>query len=252
MFDVELPDGTHESSAYPSVVIGCGTGFRRTALQQVGGLPTDFFMQAEEYDLSLRLLDANWTIRRFDDLHVRHLKTPASRIPTRTTRLDMRNNFMVATRYFPRHWMLPFALDWSRRYWWMAQSKGPMHQLAAIHGLIEGLARSLVPGHRRSVGLAAFESFAMVVGIRRKLERATRNEHLSSIVLIDVGKNIYPFWLAARACGLRVVAISDSRLAAKGRRYRGIPVVSDENAMALIFDAAIVTNISPAHCGKAG
>lgn len=62
VFNVTLPDGSQESSAYPSVVIGCGTGFRRAALAQVGGLPTDFFMQAEEYDLSLRLLDRGWSI----------------------------------------------------------------------------------------------------------------------------------------------------------------------------------------------
>ena len=51
-----------ECSAYPDVFIGCGTGFRRQALVEVGGLPEDFFMQAEEYDLSLRLLDAGWTV----------------------------------------------------------------------------------------------------------------------------------------------------------------------------------------------
>ena len=58
VFTITLPDGSRECSAYPDVFIGCGTGFRREALAQVGGLPDDFFMQAEEYDLSLRLLDA--------------------------------------------------------------------------------------------------------------------------------------------------------------------------------------------------
>lgn len=65
IFTITLPDGSRECSAYPNVFIGCGTGFRRAALEQVGGLPDDFFMQAEEYDLSLRLLDAGWDIRSF-------------------------------------------------------------------------------------------------------------------------------------------------------------------------------------------
>ena len=52
VFTVTLPDGSRECSAYPDVFIGCGTGFRRRALEQAGGLPEDFFMQAEEYDLS--------------------------------------------------------------------------------------------------------------------------------------------------------------------------------------------------------
>jgi GT2 family glycosyltransferase len=249
IFDVTLPDGSHESSAYPSVVIGCGSGFRRSALLKAGGLPADFFMQAEEYDLSLRLLESKWKIRRFDDLQIHHLKTPTARIPTRTTRLDMRNNVMVVTRYFPRHWMLPFAIDWARRYWWMAGTKSRRHQIAAAVGMIQGVLRSLRPGHRRPVGLAAFETFAMPVAIRQRLGDAIRTHRLHSIVLIDLGKNILPFVLAAKAIGVHVRAIADSRLAATHRTYRGIPVVSDEQASLMIFDAAVVANLSPAHAG---
>jgi GT2 family glycosyltransferase len=252
IFDITLPGGGHESSAYPSVVIGCGTGFRRTALMETGGLPTDFFMQAEEYDLSLRLLEANWSIRRFDDLKVTHLKTSTSRIPTRTTRLDVRNTLLVITRNFPRHWVLPFALDWTRRYWWMACAKGPAHQLAFVRGLIGGLLRSLLPNHRRPIGLAAFESFAMLVTIRRRMDQAVRRHHVQSIMLIDVGKNLLPFVLAARALGLRVAGICDNLLAAPGRKYHGIPVICDTDAMLMVFDAAIVANISPAHAASRG
>jgi GT2 family glycosyltransferase len=250
IFDVTLPDGSHESSAYPSVVIGCGTGFRRRALLEVGGLPTDFFMQAEEYDLSLRLLEASWTIQRFEDLHVRHLKTSTARIPTRTTRLDVRNNLLVATRYFPRHWVLPFAMDWTRRYWWMASARGPKHQIAFCRGLIEGVARSLLPNHRKPIGLAAFETFAMNVAIRRNLNRVVIEQNLQSIVLIDAGKNLLPFMLAAKACGLRVIAIADNKLARSGRKYHGVPIVCDADAANMIFDAAIVANISPAHAAQ--
>src|SRR5438477_532540 len=82
----------HECGAYPDGFIGCGTGFRRAALDQVGGLPDDFFMQCEEYDRSLRLLDGGWRVRTFADHHVAHLKTPTARASARTTRLDVRNN----------------------------------------------------------------------------------------------------------------------------------------------------------------
>ncbi len=247
VFNVTLPDNSRECSAYPSVLIGCGTAIRRTALLEVGGLPTDFFMQAEEYDLSLRLLDRRWAIRRFDDLHVRHLKTASSRVPTRTTRLDVRNNLMLVTRYFPRQWVLPFATDWVRRYAWMSALKGRGHRLAAMTGLLQGIGMSLRPGHRRPIGLAAFEEFAMLVAIRRRLDRAVRRDRIRSILLVDVGKNIYPFWLAARACGLQVVAVADSKLAAPGRRYRGVPVLFDDDATMLHFDAAIIANSSPVH-----
>ena len=244
---VTLPDGSGESSAYPNVAIGCGTAFRRRALGEVGGLPVDFFMQAEEYDLSLRLLAGGWAVRRFDDLHVRHQKTPTSRVPTRTTRLDARNNLMLATRYFPRRWVVPFAVDWARRYWWIAGRKGRGHRRATAVGLAQGVARSLRPGHRRPIGLAAFEQFARANDIHRRLAVAARDHRARSVVLVDVGKNLLPFHRAAATCGLRVVAIADDQLAAAGRTYRGVPVVTDMAAAALSFDAAVMTNLSPAH-----
>ncbi len=246
-FTVTLPDGSRECSAYPNVAIGCGTAFRRAALEQVGGLPTDFFMQAEEYDVSLRLLAAGWDVRRFDDLHVRHLKTPAARQPTRTSRLDARNNLMLATRYLPRKWVVPFAVDWARRYWWIAGSKGPGHRRATAIGLAQGLGRSLRPGHRHPIGLAAFERFSRGVDIHRRLERAVRSRRARTVVLVDVGKNILAYHRAAQACGLRVAAIADDRLAADGRTYRGIPVVPDAVAVRMAFDAAVIANLSPVH-----
>jgi hypothetical protein len=245
VFDVILPDGSHECSAYPKVFIGCGTGFRREALREVGGLPDDFFMQAEEYDLSLRLLDAGWDIRRIDDLQVMHQKTPSSRVPTRTTRLDVRNNLTIITRYFPRQWMWLFALDWMRRYRWIANDKGWRHRIAFWRGVVEGAVRSIKPEHRRAVSLTVFERFAMVREIRRHMEQAIQTGGYRSIALIDVGKNILPYWMAAKACGVEVVAVADNRLARAGRRYRGVPVVSDTDAMQIDFDAAFVANVSP-------
>ncbi len=247
VFTVTLPDGSQECSAYPNVAIGCGTAFRATALAEVGGLPDDFFMQAEEYDLSLRLMDAGWDVRRFDDLHVRHLKTPAARQPTRTSRLDARNNLMVATRHLPRRWVLPFAVDWARRYWWIAGTKGPGHRRATAVGLAQGVARSLRPGHRRPIGAMTFERFTRTADIRRRLARAVHGRRVASVLLIDIGKNALPFYLAAEACGLRVVAIADGRLAAAGRTYRGVPVVTDAVAAGMAFDVAVVANLSPVH-----
>ena len=247
VFTVTLPDSSQECSAYPNVAIGCGTAFRRSALEEVGGLPDDFFMQAEEYDLSLRLLDDDWDVRRFDDLHVRHAKTPAARVPTRTSRLDARNNLMLATRHLPRQWVVPFAIDWAQRYWWIAGTKGIWHRRATIVGLVQGAARSLLPGHRQPIGLAAFERFARPLEIRARMHHATRAHRARSVVLVDVGKNILPFYRAAVACGLSVVAIADDRLAAPGRTYRGVPVVADMAAARLTFDAAVVANLSPVH-----
>jgi GT2 family glycosyltransferase len=250
IFDVALPDGTRECSAFPNVFIGCGTGFRRDALVKAGGLPADFFMQAEEYDLSLRLLDGGWEIRRFDDLHVTHLKTPSARQPARTTRLDARNNLLVVMRRFPREYVWPYTADWMRRYRWMAAKKGWPHRVAFWRGVIEGIAKSLVPGRRREVSHGAFEKFAMLEEIHCRLAAAARERKIRSILLIDVGKNLYAFWLAAKKLDLKVVAIADSSLAKPGRKYRGIPILDDGAARQLEYDVAILTNLSPVHSVK--
>jgi GT2 family glycosyltransferase len=247
VFRVELSDGSRECSAYPDVFIGCGTGFRREALLAVGGLPSDFFMQAEEYDLSLRLMAAGWEIRSFDDLLVSHLKTPAARRHWRTMRLDVRNNMTVALRYLPRDWGRAFASDWMRRYWHIAASKG--QRLAFLMGYFEGCLRSLKWNFRRPVSLEVFERFARVHQIRAELATAKRVHRLQTILLVDYGKNILPYWLAARRCGLKIVAVADNKLAGRCS-YRGIPVVNDWVARRLDFDAVIISNASPVHAGQ--
>ncbi len=245
VFTVTLPDGTRECSAYPSVFIGCGTGFRRIALEQVGGLPEDFFMQAEEYDLSLRLMDAGWDVRMFDDLHVTHLKTPTTRFSKRVTRLDVRNNLVLASRHFPEKWVRPFAMDWMKRYYFIAAAKG--HRTAYFAGLAQGIARVILSAKRNAIADETFERFAMIDEIERRLRHAQRQLNLRSVLFVDLGKNILPFWMAAQACNLNIIAIADRNLGKSKRRYRGIPIVTDDVARELQFDAAIVSNLSPVH-----
>ena len=248
VFTVTLPDGSLECSAYPNVFIGCGTGFRRTALEQVGGLPTDFFMQAEEYDLSLRLLAAGYDIKTYTDLHVTHLKSPAARSSQRVTALDVRNNLVLITRYFPKKWVLPFAKDWLRRYRLIALHKG--HEMAYYKGLISGLFRTMRPSNRRPVDSSTFEKLVKLNETELRLSRAVQEHGLKRVLFIDFGKNMLPFYLAARKCGLEVVAIADQKLGARGHRYRRIPLHSDEMCRRFEFDAAIISNLSPVHAAQ--
>ena len=247
IFRVALPDGSRECSAYPDVCIGCGTGFRRSSLQQVGGLPADFFMAAEEYDLSLRLLDAGWAIRSFDDLHVTHLKTPASRFPKRITRLDARNNALLALRYFPDPWRTIYAHEWLLRYHMMAIVKG--HRLDFWRGATTGLALGLAAEHR-PLRSAAFEQFARVQETRRRMQGMTRSPKIRDVLFADYGKNMIAYFLAASACGLRIVGIADTFLGGHGFTYRGIPILTDADARQLSFDAVVVSNLSPVHAGR--
>jgi GT2 family glycosyltransferase len=245
VFDVQLPDGSRECSAYPNVFIGCGTGFRRRALEQVGGLPEDFFMQAEEYDLSLRLLAAGWDVRRFDDLHVTHLKTPTARKTTRTTRLDVRNNLTLIARYFPDRWVIPFALDWANRYAMLAAARG--HRFAHWQGMAEAAIRAVRGIDRRPLTDDAFESFAQIDTINQRLRAARDAFGLRRILLADLGKNVLAYWMAAEACGLEVVRVADDIVGGRGWTYRGAPIVSNDEASSAPFDAVVVSNMSPVH-----
>ena len=67
------------------------------------------------------------------------------------------------------------------------------------------------------------------------------------ITLIDLGKNIYPFFRAARNLGINIQSIGDDRFAAAHRRYRGIPMVRVETALSGQADAVVVGNGSTVH-----
>lgn len=242
-FDVRLPDGRRECSAYPSVFIGCGVGLRKAAIDQVGGLPDDFGMQAEEYDLSLRLLDAGWHVRTFTDLHVVHEKSPATRCSAEKMRLDVRNNLLLAVRRFPRAWVDLYIQEWTTRYWAIAAASG--RRLAAARGLVQGSVRALTHQDVSPVKDRAFESFARIEETRRRVARLVQELNLRRVLLIDWGKNMPAYRMACESAGVRVVAVADPKLA--GRRYRGIPVVGDDDAARVHFDAAVVANLSPAH-----
>jgi GT2 family glycosyltransferase len=244
-FTITLPDGSRECSAYPNIFIGCGVGLRRSAIEQIGGLPEDFFMQAEEYDLSLRLLDAGWEVRTFDDLHVEHLKTPVARASNRTMRLDVRNNLILVACYFPRRWAVPFAVDWLRRYGLLASAR--KQRRAFVLGLLQGLIGA-IRTRRRCISDDAFERFARIEQIHAQLCEARDRHPARRVLFVDLGKNMLAYRRAARECGLKIVAIADDRLA--GRRYRGIPIVTDQQATLLDFDLAIIANTSPVHAQR--
>jgi GT2 family glycosyltransferase len=266
VFDVTLPSGAREASAYPDVFIGAGTALRGRALREVaavakdrpgrGFLPADFFMQAEEYDLSFRFLARGWRVQRFWDMPLMHLKTPGARIGTRTTRLDVRNNLWLLARYVPQPLARQLAADWLARYWSMAagrdaQAGGASHKAAFLRGAAEGFScwnrqhaagRSLLNGD-------TLEQIFKFNAIARKLARACREHSIRRIAFGDWGKNILPFARAAADLGIEVTGILDSRLASAGLEYRGIPVIS-EGAFDGNADAVVITALSRVHAER--
>jgi GT2 family glycosyltransferase len=245
IFAVDLPDGRQEASAYPDVFVGCGVGFRAEALQDAGSLPSDFFTQAEEYDLALRLMDRGWTIGPVAGARVTHLKTPAGRVAARTIRMDVRNNLLVLARRAPITQLFPMLADWLGRYWLIARATD--RRRAFLLGAAQGIARFAGRPRRAPVRAATFEQFTRARQIQAAVTAWAARHNLQSIILADLGKNVRTYWQAARKSGLRVVAVADDLLAEN--RYRGIPIVSTEKAAKLDFDGVLVANSAPVHSG---
>jgi hypothetical protein len=106
------------------------------------------------------------------------------------------------------------------------------------------------PGNRRPVDDATFEKLVRINETELRMARAVQEHRLQRVLFIDFGKNILPYYLAARKCGLEVVAIADERLGRHGRRYRRIPIFDDEMCRRFQVDAAIVSNLSPVHADE--
>ena len=275
VFDVTLPDGRKEASAYPDVFIGAGTALRATALRALadthagragaGLLPADFFMQAEEYDLSFRLLQAGFSIQRFWDMPLLHLKAPGARIGTRTTRLDIRNNLWLIARYIPEPLCSQLAADWLARYWRMALSRDDpgtsSHKAAFLRGAAEGLLHW--PAQRAAsttlLDPATLEHIFKFQKIHARLARAKDQFGLQRIAFGDWGKNLLPYYQAAISLELQIIAVVDDLVAKNSDlfpkirpEYRGIPIIHESNLKDLqqTPDAIIVTAMSPVHATR--
>lgn len=249
-FTVHLPDGRRESGALPGIYVGCGVGFRRDALRVVGNLDRTLFMQAEEYDLSFRLVRAGYDIAVFDDLHVEHFKTPQARLTGRTVYYDTRNNLLVAARYLPQPWLLPVMQDYTQRYRWIAELAGRLGAYA--RGRRDGWRRLGIERRRYArwrLTHANFEGLFRFDEIARNMQELAA-KGIQRIVLADLGKNIYPFVRGARQAGLHILAIADDRFAQPGRSYRDVTILPAGEALATSPDAVIISNTAPVHAAS--
>jgi hypothetical protein len=270
VFDVTLPDGRKEASAYPDVFIGAGTALRGAAVRELAGgrrpgrglLPADFFMQAEEYDLSFRLLEAGWEVQRFWDMPLMHLKSPGARIGQRTTQLDVRNNMWLLARYVPEPLSTELAADWLARYWRMAvrrdQEGGGRHRAAFLRGAAGGLSHWTAQrgGGEAPLSEETLERIFKFDAIRQRMGRAKERMGLQRIALGDWGKNMLAYYRAARDLNLEIVSVIDGNLAAgageEAVEYRGVPVV-DEGVFLKSegqVDAIVVTAMARVHAER--
>lgn len=93
----------HENKTcrYQMAFNGCGVGIRKSVIDRVGGYPPEFFLYWNEQDLSIRVLDAGYSIQWFTDIISYHKYSPANRESQRAPFYYTRNLYWLIWKYFP-------------------------------------------------------------------------------------------------------------------------------------------------------
>lgn len=243
---VVLPNGRCEASAFPTVMINCAVCIRRSVLSRVGGFPTDFFRQAEEYDLSFRCWEAGFAIERFEDIVYRHDKSPGNRASSLVHKLDIRNNLILVDRFLPRELRKYYRRDWARRYLALAQYAG--HLDAAWEGLSEAreLARFIARHDRQTLSPATIELIFQFNNQSHRVTKWVQQHNIHRVLIADFSKNIHATFQACTSAGVQLLGITDNNPAYDGLTYRGLCVGQDAMFLAKGAEGIVLSNINPA------
>lgn len=246
---VELPDGRAEASAMPTVFIGCATVLRREAAARVGYFDTEFFRQAEEYDLSFRLWQAGYAVERFENLVFHHDKQTTGRSNELTVRMDLRNNLILADRYLPEAYRAFYAEDWKQRYETIGKHFG---QPAAVRRALWEYRWWRVrrrDGDRAPLDFATFEVVFEQELIAMRIADWAKRHRVKNVVIADLSKCVYSVWRGCAEAGLPVTTIADNAEAFNGLTYRDVPVLGDSLALSDEPQGVVIANMNPAQVG---
>jgi GT2 family glycosyltransferase len=243
---IVLPDASLEACALPLVMLSGAVCIRRSVLLELGGFRPEFFRKAGEYDLSFRIWDAGYSIERFEDIIYRHDKVATGRNAGFAHRMDLRNNLILVERYLPKKLRREYRRDWIQRYTALARHAGhaPAAYLARCEGMIWRVRESL--RGRTTLSSEIIETLFAHDDQTWKIARWARQHAVKNAVIADFSKNLFATYDGCRRAGLRVIAIADNHPAFAGLDYRGVPVLSDDAAIARAPDGIVISNINPA------
>ncbi|CAN5607906.1 hypothetical protein BH10PLA1_BH10PLA1_00610 [soil metagenome] len=248
---VELPDGTPEAPAFPSVLLGGATCFRASVLKQVGGFSREFFRQAEEYELIFRICGSGFMGDRFEDIVFRHDKVSGpGRASDLVHRMDVRNNIIVAERFLPRPLRRAYREDWSQRYTAIAEHAD--HARAASQGRRQAKwcgIKEMIRG-RQVLSDTAIERIFQFQRQTDQVIAWSEWNGIRSVCVADFSKNIFATMNACARAGLKIVSIIDDNPAFWGMSYRGINIVPSNTVPPESIDGIVMSNINPAQIDK--
>lgn len=240
---VYLPDGSPEGPAFPTVTLGGASIVRARVLREVGGFPVEFFRQAEEYDLSFRIWEADYKIERFEDICFGHDKVPTGRSTALTRQMDLRNNLILAERYLPAPLRREYRHDWLRRYTALARADG--HGEVIASAVAE--ARQWARRDRVTRRALCVQTIERIFGLDSQVEAVvawSRANRIRRVAIADFGKNAYATWRACKLAGLSIELMADNSSAFAGMNYRGVPIIRDEQIEGV--QGIVLSNINPA------
>ncbi len=157
----QLPADRSEPVYQASFCGGCSL-LRREAIEQVGAFPEDFFRQAEEEDLAIRLLDAGWFCFLEPQSIMFHAPSPVGRNSKAFLFYGLRNTNKTGLRVWSFPWcVLRPLMNLAHALRFMFTQRHPTLPLLVFSSLIRDLAA--LPGRRRPVSARTNELFLHLV-----------------------------------------------------------------------------------------
>jgi len=146
-----LRAGDPERSSVVTTFAGGACAIRRSAFEEAGGLPGQFFYAHEETDLAWRLIDLGYRLEYDAESRMCHPAVPNARHAI-WYRMDGRNRVLVARRNLP--WPLAWAylLNWTVLT--AARERSPGAVRAWLAGFVEGWRLDSAGRHPISLGTA--------------------------------------------------------------------------------------------------
>jgi GT2 family glycosyltransferase len=246
---VVLPDGSFEACALPSVMLSGAVCLRKSVVPQVGSFRREFFRKAGEYDFSFRILEAGYSIARFEDIVYRHDKVPTGRSAPLSHRMDLRNNLILVERYLPARLRRVYREDFTQRYTVIARHAGCARAAGRARWEAKAWRLREAAAGRQTLSPHTIEDVFQLESQAEAIAVWAKQNCIRRVAIADFSKNLYATFDGCRRAGLEISSIADNNEAFAGQWYRGVPVLPDEESFNDL-DGVVISNINPAQVDR--
>ncbi|MBV5328265.1 MAG: glycosyltransferase family 2 protein [Chlorobium sp.] len=151
---------------------GGACAIRKEALAKVGYYPSDFFRQAEEIDLGLRLIDKGYEILSCSEAVMYHEPSPVNRNFKLFMYYQSRNELYTVLRRYPWYLVLPMVAQKLISWGYLGMRKGVLwYTLMGAASVIPKIPHLLM--HRSPVSFETMR-FLLTLKARRRRMHASR------------------------------------------------------------------------------